>query len=195
VRENDGRELDHHTLERVRIRSVKQIQSGTSPEAMARSLGFNPTTVYNWLAAYREGGVDPLRAKPIPGRPRRLLGRQLARLYRLVVGKDPRQLQFPVELRTRAMVMELIKREFGVGLSEVSVGQLLRGLGLSPQRPVYLAYQQDPEMVQRWREVEHPKIRAEVHKAGAEIYFGDDAAVRSNHHAGPAGLQSARRRS
>jgi transposase len=108
----------------------------------------------------------------------------LARLYRLVVGKDPRQLQFPFGLWTKAMVRELIKREFGVGLSEVSVGRLLRSLGLSPQRPVYRAYQQDPEVVRRWRELEYPRIRAEAQKAGAEIYFADEAAVRSDHHAG-----------
>ena len=184
MREDDGRKLDHHTLEQVRIRTVKQIQSGTSPEVAARALGFNRTTVYNWLAAYREGGVDALKAKPIPGRPRKLQGRQLARLYRLVVGKDPRQLQFPFGLWTRAMVRELIKREFGVGVAEVSVGRLLRSLGLSPQRPVYRAYQQDPEVVRRWRELEYPRIRAEAQKAGAELYFADEAAVRSDHHAG-----------
>jgi transposase len=184
VRENDGRKLDHHTLEQVRLRTVEQIRAGTSPEVIARALGFNRTTIYNWLAAFREGGVDALKAKPVPGRPRKLQGRQLARLYRMVAGKDPRQLQFPFGLWTRAMVRELIKREFGVALSEVSVGRLLRTMGLSPQRPVYRAYQQDAELVRQWREVEYPKIRAEAHKIGAEIYFADEAAVRSDHHAG-----------
>jgi transposase len=39
------------------------------------------------------------------------------------------------------MVRELIRREFGVRLSEPSVGRLLRKLGLSPQRPLYRAWQ------------------------------------------------------
>jgi transposase len=43
-------------------------------------------------------------------------------------------LQFAFALWTRAMVRELIRREFGVRLWEVSVGRLLRKLGLSPQR-------------------------------------------------------------
>ena len=184
MRENDGRKLDHHTLEQLRIRTVSQIQAGASPEVMAKSFGFNRTTVYNWLAAVREGGLDALKAKPIPGRPPKLQGRQLARLYRLVAGKDPRQLQFPFALWTRAMVRELIRREFGVALSEVSVGRLLRTMGFSPQRPVYRAYQQDPDLVRRWREEEYPAIRAEARKVGAEIYFADEAAVRSDHHAG-----------
>ena len=48
------------------------------------------------------------------------------------------------------MVRELIGREFDVRLSEVSVGRLLRKLGLSPQRPLYRADQQNPEAVARW---------------------------------------------
>src|SRR5215213_6299847 len=63
----------------------------------------------------------------------------------------PRQLQFAFALWTRAMVRELIGREFGVRLSEVSVGRLLRKLGLSPQRPLYRAYQQNPRAVARWK--------------------------------------------
>jgi len=61
-----------------------------------------------------------------------------------VVGNDPRQLQFAFALWTRAIVRELIRREFGAALSEVSVGRLLGKLGLSPQRPLYRAYQQNP---------------------------------------------------
>ncbi|MHB8450186.1 MAG: helix-turn-helix domain-containing protein [Mycobacteriales bacterium] len=50
-------------------------------------------------------------------------------------------------LQTREMVRELIRREFGVGLSAVSVGRLLRQIGLSPQRPIWRAWQADPEAV------------------------------------------------
>lgn len=43
-----------------------------------------------------------------------------------------------------AMVRELIRTQFKVAMSEVSVGRLLRKLGLSPQRPLMRAYQRDP---------------------------------------------------
>ncbi len=82
------------------------------------------------------------------------------------------------------MVGELIEREFGVMLSLSSVGRLLRRLGLSPQRPLFRAYQQDPEAVERWRREQYPTIRAEAEAAGAVIYFGDEASVRSDFHSG-----------
>src|SRR5919201_75933 len=82
------------------------------------------------------------------------------------------------------MVRELIRREFGVRLSEPSVGRLLRKLGLSPQRPLYRAYQQNPEAVARWKAEAYPQIRAEAAQLGATIYFADEAGVRSDYHAG-----------
>jgi transposase len=123
VRDNDGRKLDHGTLEALRIRTVRQIENeGVHPDEAVQALGMARSTVFKWLAAYREGGVDALRAKPVPGRPSKLSGGQLQRLYRLVVGCDPRQLQFDFDLWTRDRVRELIRREFGVALSAVSVG-------------------------------------------------------------------------
>src|SRR5919202_6174942 len=184
MREDDGRKLDHKTLEQLRIRAVRQLEPSAHPEDIAQALGMTRAAVYSWLAKYRQGGLEALRAKPVPGRPPTLSGAQLARVYGLVVGNDPRQLRFAFALWTRAMIRELIRREFGVRLSEVSVGRLLRKLGLSPQRPLYRAYQQDPQAVQRWKSEEYPRIRTEAEAAGATIYFADEAGIRSDYHAG-----------
>jgi transposase len=184
MRENDGRKLDHKTLEQLRIRAVGQVEQGAHPGDVAAALGITRTAVYAWLAKYREGGLEALKARPVPGRPPRLSGAQLARLYGLVIGNDPRQLRFAFALWTRAMVRELIRREFGVTVSEVSVSRLLRKLGLSPQRPLYRAYQQDPEAVARWKAEEYPQIRAQAAKVGATIYFAHEAGVGSDYHAG-----------
>jgi transposase len=184
MRDDDGRKLDHKTLEHLRIRAVGQIQQGAHPDEVAAGLGMTRAAVYGWLAKYREGGLDALGAKPVPGRPPSLSGAQLQRIYTLVVGNDPRQLQFAFALWTRAMVRELIGREFDVRLSEVSVGRLLGKLGLSPQRPLYRAYQQNPEAVARWKAETYPQLRAQAAEVGATIYFTDEAGVRSDDHAG-----------
>ncbi len=76
------------------------------------------------------------------------------------MGANPRQLQFEFSLWTRDIVRELIRREFEVALSAVSVGRLLRTIGLSPQRLLFRAYQQDPEAVERWKTQDYPAIRA-----------------------------------
>jgi len=82
------------------------------------------------------------------------------------------------------MVQELIKKHLGVKLSRSSVYRLLGQLGLSAQRPLWRAYQQDPEAVRKWVEEEYPEIRREAKRVGAEIYFEDQAGVRSAFHSG-----------
>src|SRR5436309_2295759 len=184
MRDNDGRKLDHKTLEALRIRAVDQVGEGAHPEEVAAALGLHRKTVYGWLAKYREGGKAALKSRPVPGRPPKLSGPQLQRLYALIAGADPRQMQFEFALWTREMVREVIRREFGVALSVVSVGRLLRKLGMSPQRPLHRAYQQNPEAVERWKNEEYPAIRAQAEAAGATVWFADEAGIRSDYHAG-----------
>jgi transposase len=184
VRENDGRKLDHRTLEVLRLRAVEQVQAGAHPEDVAAALGLHRKTVYGWLAKFREGGRDALVAKPVPGRPPKLSGAQIARLYEMIVGADPAQFSFAFALWTRDMVRQVIRREFKVALSVVSVGRLLRTMGLSPQRPLYRAYQQNPEAVQHWKDEQFPAIRKQAKAEGATIYFADEAGIRSDYHAG-----------
>ena len=62
--------------------------------------------------------------------------------------------------------------------------RLLRKLGLSPQRPLYRAYQQNPEAVARWKAETYPQLRREAAQVGATTYFADEAGVRSDYHAG-----------
>ena len=184
MNELDGRKLDHKTLEELRIRAVKRVEAGESPEAVIKTLGFSRARIYEWLTRYREHGIEGLRSRPATGRPPRLTGSQMQKIYRLVVGNNPRQLRFEFALWTRAMVRDLIRQEFDVRLSEVSVGRLLDKLGLSPQRPVRRAYQQDQSLVIDWVSKEFPAIKKMAKAEQATIYFGDEASVRSDYHSG-----------
>ena len=184
MKKRDGRTLDHKTLEDIRIHAVQRVEAGESPEDVIRVLGFGRTVIYDWLAKYREGGLDALRAKPIAGRPSKLQGKQLKWLYQTITSKNPLQMHFEFALWTRGMMRELIRERFGVGLSEVSVGRLLKKLGLSPQKPLGRAYEQNPEFVERWLAEDYPKIQALAKKERATLYFSDEAGVRSDFHSG-----------
>jgi transposase len=139
MRDNDGRKLDHTTLEQLRLRAVGQIQQGAHPEAIAEALGMARSTVFGWMAAYRDGGLEALRAGARPAA--QAVGCPAGSAVCPGGRHDPRQLRFPFALWTRDMVRELIRREFQVQLSAVSVGRLLGQLGLSPQRPLHRAYE------------------------------------------------------
>ena len=184
MKKQDARKLSHKTLEEIRIRAVEQVQAGESPEKVIAALGFSSRCIYNWLAMYRAGGWDALRAKKISGRPQKLSGGQLQWLYRTVTMKNPLQLQLPFALWTRAQIQTLLKRKYGVKLSLTSIGRLLGQMGLSCQKPLFRAWQQNSSLVKQWLEVEFPKIRASAKRAKAELFFEDESGVRSDFHAG-----------
>jgi transposase len=184
MNEFDGRKLDRKALEAIRIRAVKRVEEGESPEVVVKALGFTRTQIYEWLAKYREGGVNALRSRKAPGKTPKLSGKELQKIYRLVVGNNPQQLRFEFALWTRAMVRELIRREFKVKLSDVSVGRLLHKLGLSPQKPIHRAIERDELSVFKWMAEDYQTICKLAQEQKAEIYFGDESSVRSDYHAG-----------
>ena len=57
-------------------------------------------------------------------------------------------------------------------------------LGLSCQRPLFRAYQQDLSLFERCLRDEFPKIRARARYEKAEISFADESATRSEFHSG-----------
>jgi transposase len=176
--------LDHKTLEAIRIRAVQQVQSGQSPEVVIKVLGFSRACIYNWLAAYRAGGWHALRAKPLMGRPKKISGRQMKWIYDTVRRKNPMQYKFEFALWARGMIRSLIQERFSIKLSLPSVGRLLAQLGLTCQKPLMQAFQQNPALVERWLREEYPRIRTRARRMGAEIFFGDEAGVRSDFHSG-----------
>jgi transposase len=187
VREDDGRKLDHQTLEALRLRAVEQVARGVPAAEVGAglaALGLHRRTIYTWLATERAEGRQALRAKPVPGRPRKLSEEQLSELAGLIAESDPRDHGFAVALWTREVIRQLIEARFGVQLTVASVGRTLHNLGFSAQRPLYRAEQADPVAVARWREIEYPTIAAAATAAGGTVYFVDEAGVRSDYHAG-----------
>jgi transposase len=184
MRTNDARRLNHKTLTELRKRAVQSVQSGQSPEVVALALGIHRVTMYGWIARYRNGGWGSLDARKRGGRPPKLDGKALQWIYRAVTMKNPLQLKFTFALWTARMIGQLIYERFGVKMSKASVCRMLAQMGLTPQRPVWRAYQQKPEEVQKWLDEEYPRIRGMARRLKAQIFFGDEAGVRSDHHAG-----------
>ena len=180
----DARKLSHKELTELRKRGVMAVQNGESPEDVARILGVTRVTVYNWLALYRGGGWDALDARKRGGRKPKLDAKAMKWLYEAITRKTPDQYRFPFVLWTSRLVKELIEKHLGVSLSKASVCRLLKQLGLSAQRPLWRAYQQSPEHVEHWMRNEYPVIRARAKRENAEIWFADEAGIRSDAHAG-----------
>lgn len=183
-RNSDGRSIDHQSLQVMRQQAVKAVGNGETATSVANAFGVNVRSVFRWLADFASGGQKALQAKPIPGRPQKISPDEMRWLAKTLKDETPQQFKFEYALWTLALVGEVLARQFGKRLSKGSVSRLMRILGFTVQKPRYRAWQQDAELVKKWQEEEFPAIRAEAKAAGAVIYFGDEAGMRSDHHAG-----------
>lgn len=160
------------------------VDEGVDANTIKIALNLKRSTYYKWKLLYSRGGLAALEVRPAPGAPSKLTDEQLRQVWNWVVGKNPDQLGFDFQLWTRTIVRDLIFQKFGVEFTPQGIGKLLARMGLSPQRPLRRAYEQDLDAVEQWKTVEYPKIQKEAKQVGASIFFADEASVRSDHHSG-----------
>lgn len=181
----DYRALDHRTLEFLRTRAVEcLVQEGETPNDVARILGVPVQDVYKWRKMYERGGWEELKAKPIPGRPRKLDDKQAQCIGKIVRAQTPQAWMFPLALWTRATIALLITCLFRATLCLASVGNLLARIRFTCQRPLRRAREQNQQRVREWITTTFPALLRRAKEEGAQVFFMDEAGVRSDYHSG-----------
>ena len=181
----DARSLSAEGQEDLRRRVVEAVQNGLSQSAAAGIFAVARGTINRWMGLVAEEGSRALKARR-RGRPRRsrLAPHQAATTVRMILSGCPDQLSLPFALWTREAVQQLLARKFDVEVSVWTVGRYLRAWGLTPQKPVRRAYEQNPLAVRKWLEEEYPAIRDLARAARAHIHWLDEMGLRSDHQAG-----------
>jgi transposase len=181
----DARSLPAKAQEDLRRRVVEAVQKGLSQTEAARVFGVARGTVSRWVGLVERVGRRALKARR-RGRPpvSRLAPHQAATTVRHILSGCPDQLSLHFALWTREAVQELLSRKFDLEVSVWTVGRYLRAWGLTPQKPVRRAYEQNPVAVRKWLEEEYPAIRELARDWKAQIHWLDEMGLRSDHQAG-----------
>jgi transposase len=166
--------------EQIRRMAVQRVKEGEKPSAVIKSFGLSRPCIYPWLRAERKHGMAALTARKHPGRTPALTPRQKLRVRHWICGKDPRQYGFEFGLWTRQIVGALIREKLGVTLGLTAVGRLLHALDITPQKPLRRAYERDPKAIENWKRQEYPRLKVRAKRRKAEIFFLDEAGVRSD---------------
>lgn len=129
-----------------RLLALALVLEGESREEAAQLNGMDRQTLRDWVLRFNERGPDGLINVKAPGRPPKLSKEQVEELGRLVeAGPDPEK---DGVARWRCVDLKrVLGARFGVDLSEVSLGRVLKKLGFShisarPRHP-----KQDPEAI------------------------------------------------
>lgn len=155
------------------MRAVQLVKQGESPMVVARVLGVTSTSVHRWRRMARHRGG--LRAKPAPGRPRRMSDRQLRHL-RVLLRQGAVAHGWSNQWWTAGRVAILIERHFGVRYHPEHVRKLVRQrLHWTSQKPQKHARERNDEEVERWIAAEWPRVLEQAVQRRAHVAMLDES--------------------
>lgn len=180
------RTANNEVISNLRLRCMASLREGRTQAEVAKLYGVGFSTLKSWVKQYKEKGskIYILKKRGVKKGSGGLSKEQIRKIKKMITDKLPDQLKLPFALWNRQAVQNLIYKKFGIKKSLTQIGRYLQAWGFSPQKPIYKAYEQNSESVKQWIKKDFPAIKKNAKKEKAEIYFGDEAGMRSDHHSG-----------
>jgi transposase len=162
--------------------AVELFHNNVPKQDISRTLGVSRKTIWNWLTTYFKKGTPGIR-KIKRGRPKgiQLEPWQGAQIVKDIINYCPDELSLPFSLWTREAVMALILKKFNISLSKWTIGRYLARWNFTVQKPINRAFEQDSKAIENWLKHDYPNIQKASKREKAEIHWGDEMGVRSDH--------------
>lgn len=183
MEKSDARLLNPTTQNYLRQQAIRLREHGKRFVDIAQYLGVHRNTVSDWWQQYQHEGEAALQQQPRGnklGAGRRLSPTEEALVQQQMREHFPDELEIDSALWTRQAVGRLIAQVSGVAMPIRTVGEYLKRWGMTPQKPLKRAYEQNPKAVETWLKQEYPAIQARAQQAGADIAWGDESGLRSD---------------
>ena len=179
----DIRTLSPQTQYELRKLVIRLRKKGMTNQETAETVGIAETSASTIWQTYQRRGIEAIKVK-VRGRrfgmKRRLSAEQESAIQKLLIDKTPDQLKLPFALWTRNAVRLVIKQQFRIELPLRTITDYFKRWGFTPQKPVKRAYEQDPQKVTRWLEIDYPEISNRAKQEKAEIHWGDETGIQNN---------------
>ena len=129
-----------------------------SQAEIARQLGVSRATVSDWSHKIAKGGMRALQNKKVSGRKSKLSHAQKQKVKK-ILDRGARAAGFQNDRWTLTRVVQIVAKEFGVNYHPKYMGQFLKKLGYSVQRPLPRAKERDETLIKAWLERDWPRIK------------------------------------
>jgi len=117
----------------VRLYAVYQIKQGRTAKELEELYNVSHKSICNWAHRYNRDGVEGLKDKPRSGRPSRLSEDQRAKL-RDALRNKPENIGYSSGVWSGPLILDYIRKTFGVTYKRAQVYNLLRSIGFTYQR-------------------------------------------------------------
>ncbi len=148
----DGRKVPDDVMYYIRRMAVYAVRVlGQSPEKVAEAYNLDRSYIYRWLKQYDGGGFEALESHMPRG--------------------------YDTHLWTCPILAALLRDKFGVTVSDTTIKQHLKTMGLTCQKPEYQDVARDEGEIARFLDDKFPRIQRLAERMGADIAFEDKAGV------------------
>ena len=154
--------------------AILAVLDGQSVAQVALLLRVHEKTVTSWVYTFCCYGLQCAPHKKPTGRPPKLTPTQKEALAQLIE-EGPVKAGFSGACWRSPMIQRLIYDRFGVLYNVFYIAQLLKNLGFSFQKAVFVSAHLDEQKRQEWRTKTWPQILRAAHTKKALLLFGDEA--------------------
>lgn len=174
----DGRKIPDDVMFYIRRMAVNAIRKlGHSPEKIAESYNFDRSCIYRWLKQYDEGGFEALESKMPPGAELLITEKIENWLKKTILNSTPVNFGYDTNLWTCGILVDLLKKEFNIDVSDSTVRLHLKAIKFSCQKPEYQDKEIDDNEVDDFLNRKFPLIQQLAKNIDADIAFEDEAGV------------------
>jgi transposase len=144
-------DAERDAVQRDRLRAARLALDGMQAPAIARTLSRSRRFVQSWAYAYRDGGIEAIRAEPVGSRPPKLPPEQEQAFKQRFLARPTADDGGVCTLRG-VDARRILEREFGVSYTLQGVYDLLHRLKLSCLVPRPKHRKNDPAAMAAWVE-------------------------------------------
>ncbi len=120
--------------------------------------------------------LSALQRKLGSGRPRNLGIKEQGRLKAIIL-KPASAFGFETDFWTCRRLIQVIKQELGIILSQPTMWRMLRDAGMTYQKPERKYFEANKEIRKKWLRYQFPWILRKVKKYKAILYFEDESSI------------------
>jgi transposase len=142
----------------MRKRAIELHKCNKKQGYISAALGVGQSTVSGWIQSYRTMGEESFNYDKVGGSKRKLSENHQKKLVEMLT-RGAVSCGYEGDIWTRGRVIDLIEKQFQIKYALTTVGELLKALGFTVQKPDKRSYKQDPEKVKQWQEVELPQLK------------------------------------
>lgn len=142
----------------VRIQGLLLVNRGFRETDAADIIGVGRRTLQDWIHRYRYNGIAGLDKGPYLGGKSKLSDEQKSELVEIIAA-GPEAAGYDTGVWIAPIIVELVKKRYGVSYSSSQIARILHDLRFSLQYPTKKFPKADEEAQEKWLTQELPEIK------------------------------------